>query len=78
MIDTGWCYVIVSRRDQADAGVIMLVVVPGKEATAKTQTIVVAAEAIGKLGSVLHGLELAFRKGIVVGNMRPAMRFGDA
>ena len=67
-----------SRRDQANAGVIMLIVVPRHESTAKTQTIVVAAEAIGKLGTVLHRLELAFRKRIVVGNMRPTMRFGDA
>ena len=56
----------------------MLVVVPHEESTAETQSVLIAAKAIGKFGAVLHRLELAFRKRIVVGNMRPTMRFGDA
>ena len=55
----------------------MLVVVPLEETTAELQCIFVASKSFGKLRTVLHGFELAFRERIVVGNMRPAVRLRD-
>jgi hypothetical protein len=63
---------------QGDARMVVLVVVPGEESSAEAQGVVVASEAVRELGTVLHGLELAFRKGIVVGDVRPAVRLGHA
>ena len=40
-----------------------------------TDSVFVASESFGEFRSVLHRFELAFRERIVVGNMRPAMRF---
>ena len=60
-------------REQPDATVIMLVVVPIEESTTEPQCILVAAKAFREVGTVLHGLELAFGKWIVIGNMRSAV-----
>jgi hypothetical protein len=43
-------------REQADAAVMVLGVVPGKEALAKAACILDRAEASRELGSVLQGL----------------------
>ena len=65
-------------RHHADAGVAMLVVVPGEKRLAEGAAVLDAAEAIRKLGAVLHGAELAFRIRIVVGSIGPAVGLGDA
>ena len=57
---------------------VMFVVVPGNESSAVRERIVVTAKAIGKLGSVLHGLKLALGKGIIVRDMGAAVTLGDA
>ena len=44
----------------------------------KAPAVLDAAEAIRKLRAVLHGAELAFRIRIVVEDVRPAVRLGDA
>lgn len=65
-------------RHHMDTRVAVNVVVPGGKDLAKTAAILDAAEAIGELGAVLHGLELALGIGIVVGGVRAAVRLGDA
>jgi hypothetical protein len=47
-------------RHHADPGVAMLVVVPREESLAEGAAVLNAAEAIGKLGALLQGAELAF------------------
>ena len=58
-------------RHQADASVVMLLIVPVEEAAAERLGILGAAEALWELGLVFHGFEVAFRERIVVGRMRP-------
>jgi hypothetical protein len=65
-------------RHQADAGMVMLLIVPIEEAAAERLGILDAAEAPWKLRLVFHGFEVAFRERIVVGGVRSAVRFGDA
>src|SRR6516225_5894886 len=65
-------------RHQADAGMVMLLIVPIEEAAAERLGVLDAAEAPWKLRLVFHGFEVAFRERIVVGGVRPAVRFGDA
>ena len=65
-------------RHQADASVVMLLIVPVEEAAAERLGILDTAEALWELGLVFHGFEVAFRERIVVGRVRPAVGFGDA
>ena len=65
-------------RHHSDAGVTVVVVVPNEERLAEGAAVLNAAEAIRKLGTILHGVELAFRIRIVVGGVGPAVGFGDA
>ena len=65
-------------RHQADAGMVMLLIVPVEEAAAERLSILDAAEALWELRLVFHGFEVAFRERIVVGGVRAAVRFGDA
>ena len=58
------------RRHQTQSGVMVLVVVPLKEALAEPASILDGAEAIRKPRAVFEGAELAFRIRIVIGNMR--------
>ena len=60
------------------AAVVVLGVVPGKEALAEGARILNRAEAFGKLRAVLQGFELAFPERIVIGDMRAAVSLGDA
>ena len=53
-------------RHQADAGMVMLLIVPIEEAAAECLGILDAAEAPWKLRLVFHGFEVAFRERIVV------------
>ncbi len=70
-MDHGGCH-------QGQAGVVVLVVVPAEEGLAETTGIFDGAKAIRKVWAVFQGAELAFRIGIVVGDMRTAMGLGDA
>src|SRR3954447_4450411 len=56
---------------------MMLVVVPGEELLAETARILNRAEAVRVFGSVFHGFEVRFGKGVVVGDVRPAMGLDD-
>ena len=66
------------RGEQADAGVVVVVVVPSEEATAEAQGVLVALEAVREFGNVFEGFELAFGERVVIGHMGPAVGFGDA
>ena len=65
-------------RHHADAGVAMVVVVPSEERLAKGAAVLNTAEAIRKLGAILHGPKLTFRIRIVVGGIGPAVGLSDA
>lgn len=47
-------------RKQADAAVVMLVVVPVEKTAAERQAVFVAAEAFREFRSIFHRLKLAF------------------
>ena len=47
-------------REQADAAVMVLGVVPGKESLAEGACVLDRTEAVRKLGPILYGLEVAF------------------
>jgi len=65
-------------RQQAEARVVVFGVVPGEEGAAEGACVLDAAEAVGKLRPVLERLELALGEGVVVGDVRAAVRLGDA
>ena len=66
------------RGEQADAGVAMVFVIPLEKLLTEGAAVLDAAEAIRELRAVFHGAEVAFRIGVVVGNIRSAVRLGDA
>jgi hypothetical protein len=51
---------------QADAGMMMLLIIPIEEVAAECLGILNAAEALWKLRLVLHRFEVAFRERIVI------------
>ena len=53
-------------RHQADAGMVMVLIVPIEEAAAERFGVLDATEALRKLGLVFHGFEVAFRERIVI------------
>src|SRR5665811_1192573 len=53
-------------RHQADAGMMMLLIIPIEEVAAERLGILNAAEALWKLRLVLHRFEVAFRERIVI------------
>jgi len=55
-----------SRGHQAEAGMMVFEVVPGKESLSPSVGIDQAAEALRIRGLILHGFKLCFRKGIVI------------
>ena len=57
---------------------VVVLVVPIEEAAAEASGVLDAAEALGELRLVLEGLEVAFGERVVVGDMRPVVRAGDA
>ena len=61
------------RRQQVQAGMVMLVVVPGKEVLAESAGILDGAEAVRVVRPVLHRFEVRFRERVVVANMRTAV-----
>ena len=56
----------VRRRQHADAGMPVLMVVPAHEPAAGGTAVLDGTEALGKLGPVLEGLELRLRERVVV------------
>jgi len=70
---------IVNRRwrQQTDAGMTVLFVVPPKKTLTESTTVLDAPKAVRELRPILHGSELALGKGIVVRDMRSTMRFRD-
>lgn len=63
---------------QADAAVAVFVVAPLKEAQAEGAGVLDRSEPLGEGRMIFHGLELAFREGIVIGLVGPGMAFTDA
>src|SRR6202011_447180 len=70
---------IVNRRwrQQAYAGVTVLLVVPPKKTLTESTTVLDAPKAVRELRPIFQGSELALGKGIVVRHVRPTMRFRD-
>jgi hypothetical protein len=66
------------RREQPQAGVSMFLVVPAEKSLRESATVLNAPETVRELRPVFHGAELAFRIRIVVGDVRAAMRLGNA
>ena len=66
------------RGEEADAGVVVLFVVPVEEVDGKSAGVLDRAEAGWEAGPVLQGAELAFRVRVVVGDVRAAVGLGDA
>ena len=64
-------------REQADAAVMVLGVVPGKEALEKAACILDRAEARREVRAVLQRLELRLRERVVVGDVGATMGLGD-
>ena len=65
-------------REEADAGVVVLGVVPGEEVPTVGAGVFVGAKAVGEIRAVLHGLEMPLGERIVVGNVGARMALGDA
>ena len=65
-------------RQQTDAGVAVLVIVPVEKFLAKGAAILYAAEAVREVRTVLERAELAFRIRVVIGNIGAAMCFSNA
>lgn len=58
------------RCQQADATMVVVVVIPIEEGLTETASIFHRTKELGKLGLVLEGLELRFGEGIVIGDIR--------
>src|SRR4029077_6875271 len=63
---------------QTEAGMAMLLVVPGEKGLAERTAVLNRAEAIWKIWPVLQGAEVAFLIGVFIGYVRRAVGFGDA
>jgi hypothetical protein len=66
------------RRAEPERAMAMLVVVPIEEATRVASSVGCTPEAVRKAGAVLECLEGRFREGVVVGDVRPRVGFGNA
>src|SRR5580704_2176524 len=55
----------------------MLGVVPGKECLAVSSGILNATETIREVRKIIKRLEVRFREGVVIGNIRPTMSLDD-
>ena len=62
----------------ADAGVVVLGVVPGEEALAERAGVLDRAERLGEVGPVLQRAELRLAVGVVVADMWPGVGLGHA
>lgn len=61
------------RGEQADAGVVMVRVIPGEEALAEAPAVLDATKAVGEVGAVLERLELRLGKRVIIARIRPAV-----
>ena len=66
------------RRHQSDAKVMMVAVVPGEGMPAESIGVLDAAEPFWKMRLIFQGPEVAFRDGIVIRGVGPAVGFGNA
>jgi hypothetical protein len=66
------------RRHQAEADMVMRLIIPHEEHAAELPGVLDTAETTREGWLVLQSLEVAFRERVVVGCVRSAMRFGDA
>jgi hypothetical protein len=57
-------------REEADAGMVVLGVVPGEEVPTVGAGVFLRAKTVGEIRTVLHGFEVPLRERIVVGNVR--------
>ena len=62
------------RRQHRNSRMSMFGVVIGHEGARVSQGVLEAAESIGELGRILHGLELRFRVRVIVAHVRATMR----
>jgi hypothetical protein len=76
--ELGAAVVDVGGGVKPDAGVAVVVVVPAEELLAVGVGVLEAAEAGGEVGPILEGPELALRIRVVVADVRPRVRLGDA
>ena len=67
----------VNGRQQAEAGMMVLSVVPGEEALAVRSGVLNRAEPLREVRAVLQRLELRLRERVVVGDVGAAMRPRD-
>lgn len=65
------------RGKETDPGMVMLLVVPGKEGLTEGTGLFDAAESLWEVRPILEGFKLRLRKRVVVAGMRPAVGFGD-
>ncbi len=65
-------------RKQVQSGMVVLMVIPGKEVLAKAAGILDRAETVRVSRTIFHGFEVRFRKWVVVGDVRTAMSPDDA
>ena len=66
------------RRQQLQGRVMMQMVIPVEELLAEAAGILDGSEAVRIIGTILHGFEVSFRKGIVIGNVRTTVSLDDA
>src|SRR5471032_194133 len=60
-------------RHQAEAGMMVILIVPAEKAPAECLGVLDAAEALGELRLIFQGFEVAFRERVVVGGVGPAV-----
>ncbi len=66
------------RRHEADAGVMLVLVVPVEERTTEAPGVLDAAEALRKVRLILQGFEVALGERVVVGGVGTVVRAGNA
>src|SRR6266446_1549369 len=59
--------------EESQGAVVVVIVVPGEEHVAEGTSVLDGPEAVWEAGPVLHGLELGFGEGIVVGDLGTAV-----
>ena len=79
MSEDGWRLTMMQRRrrEEADAGVVVLFVVPAEEVDDEGTGVLDGTEAGREAWPILQGSELTFRVRVVVGDMRAAVGFGN-
>ena len=64
-----------SRREKAQSGMAVLVVVPGEEILRERASILEGSKAVREAGAIFQSPEVAFRIRVVVGNVRATVGF---